>query len=205
MKRPNLEQRIINRFMAKVTLTPTGSLTDCWCWTSAYTNATPYFYLAGQMRTAHSVSYDLFRLGFGADQLPGRAYRLCLHRPCVNPLHLELRLVHPHHDQFTAQLEAQLAWQRKPLNQPLTDTDTIQRLGMNYDRGSNLDQLESAFERSRPVIIQTLQELNREVWGNEDMGPLHTNSFPAGESPLPLIPKPLAIPQPPVSTPAWLE
>ncbi len=175
------EQKIINRFMAKVMLKKLLKPTPCWIWIGAYNNKSPFFYLSGKMHTAHSVSYDVFIAGIGGDRQPGRAFRTCGHRPCVSPLHLELRMVPTYHGLFSQQLAQQTAWRKNPLNQSLEPFEEVTRLGMNYDRGATLNELQATFSRSRQLVIKHLLQLDLEPFGNEDMGPLHRDSFPRGE------------------------
>jgi hypothetical protein len=80
---PTAEEPLEDRFWAKVTEGPNG----CWAWTAARgRDGYGKFYMAGAMRQAHRVAYELavgmIPPGLDLDHL-------CRNRACVNPAHLE--------------------------------------------------------------------------------------------------------------------
>ena len=73
---------------------------SCWIWTGTiYKRGYGYFGLKGKMKSAHRLSYQLFRgdipAGIEIDHIchsnsACEAKSQCLHRRCVNPWHMEL-------------------------------------------------------------------------------------------------------------------
>lgn len=74
---------VSERFWSKVS--QTGNVCECWFW-NALKNENGYGYVsvAGKMRRAHRVAYEMVH-GFSPPEID----HLCSNRDCVNPWHLE--------------------------------------------------------------------------------------------------------------------
>lgn len=71
-----------SRFWGKVRVTP-----GCWLWTASTSNGYGQFKVAGKMRKAHRVAYEI---AFGLPPVGMVIRHKCDVRLCVNPGHLEI-------------------------------------------------------------------------------------------------------------------
>lgn len=82
------DQALPLRFWEKIQVSPE---TGCWLWTGGKTlKGYASFYFEGRVQLAHRVSYRVLSGPIpDGKQLDHVKARGCLHRHCVNPLHLE--------------------------------------------------------------------------------------------------------------------